>query len=163
MLAATNHENLLDAAVWRRFTYRVALQRPTAEQRARMWTDFVAPIVFSKRDLAVLADLSDGFSGSDVREACTRLRRRALTTGGKTVTLKDALPVVQNLAISGEAGDRFAATLAGKDTAAVVQVLRDRDAKLYSLTVVGDLFGLSKATAHRYSKNDEDPEDRADG
>lgn len=158
VLAATNHENLLDAAVWRRFTYRLALQLPTAEQRARMWADFAAPIVFSKRDLAVLADLSDGFSGSDIREACTRLRRRALTTGEKPITLKDALPVVQNLALSGEAGERFAAKMAGKDTAAAVHVLRERDAKLYSLAVVGDLFGLSKATAYRLSKKDEDGE-----
>ena len=163
VLAATNHENLLDAAVWRRFTYRLALQLPTAEQRARMWADFAAPIVFSKRDLAVLADLSDGFSGSDIREACTRLRRRALTTGEKPITLKDALPVVQNLALSGEAGERFAAKMAGKDTAAAVHVLRERDAKLYSLAVVGDLFGLSKATAYRLSKKDEDGEGTANG
>jgi len=30
VLAATNHETLLDAAVWRRFTYRLALTLPTA-------------------------------------------------------------------------------------------------------------------------------------
>lgn len=161
VLAATNHESLLDAAVWRRFTYRVALQLPTAEQRSEMWADFAAPTEFSKRDLAVLADLSEGFSGSDIREACTRLKRRALTTGQKPVTLKDALPVVQNLALSGEGGERFAARLTDQDLSAAAHLLRERDARLYSLAVVGDLFGLSKATAHRLLKKDGEVEEEA--
>lgn len=154
VLAATNHENLLDPAVWRRFTYRLALQLPTPEQRSEMWADFAAPTVFSKRDLAVLADLSEGFSGSDIREACTRLKRRALTTGQQPMTLKDALLVVQNLALSGEGSERFAARLTGRDVSGAAHVLRERNARLYSLAVVGELLGLSKATAHRLLRKD---------
>ena len=36
VLAATNHEGLLDAAVWRRFSYRLALALPSADQRHQL-------------------------------------------------------------------------------------------------------------------------------
>lgn len=154
ILAATNHEGLLDTAVWRRFTYRLVLSLPTADQRRQMWADFSAPMEFSLRDLDVLANLSDGFSGSDIREACTRLKRRAFANKGKSLLISDAFPVVQNLALSGDRIPRFAATLNGKDTSDVVRTLRERDQKLYSLSTLAELLGVSKATVHRLSKRE---------
>lgn len=155
VLAATNHDTLLDPAVWRRFTYRLALQLPSTEQRAQMWADFLQPIAFEQRDIEVLADLSEGFSGSDIREAGARLRRRQLVTG-KPPVLKDALPVLMNLALGGEEGGRFAAQLTNKDPAALVHVLRQRDERTYSLAVLAELLGVSKATVHRLAKREDE-------
>lgn len=152
VLAATNHESLLDAAVWRRFTYRIALTVPSTEQRRHMWADFMAPVAFSDRDLGLLADLSEGFSGSDIREVAARLRRRQVAQGG-VLTLKDAFPIVLNLSIGAE-GSRFASILSGKDESTVVHILRQRDERLYSLAVIADLMGVSKATVHRLSKKE---------
>ncbi|MDD2468949.1 MAG: AAA family ATPase [Desulfobulbus sp.] len=153
VIAATNHETLLDAAVWRRFTYRVALKLPSREQRTQMWKDFIAPISFSERDLVVLADLSDGFSGSDIRETCARLKRRQLTSG-KALHLSEAFMVLQNLSISGENDRCFASTLTNKEPAEIVHLLRERDQRLYSLAMLAELLGLSKATAHRLAKKE---------
>lgn len=153
ILAATNHESLLDAAVWRRFTYRIALLLPTLDQRKLMWTDFLHPVELSNRDITVLADLSEGFSGSDIREASSRLKRRYFNDG-KTLQLKDAFPVVVNMAMSGEENSRFAARLVNKDPATMVHALRERDPKMYSLAMLAELLGLSKATTHRLSKKE---------
>ena len=153
VLAATNHETLLDAAVWRRFTYRLALQLPSIDQRKQMWSDFLDPITFSDRDLGILAYLAEGFSGSDIREASVRLRRRQLTTD-KTLTIKDALPVILNLSIGGEESGRFSAQLAHKNPEEIVQALRQRDERMYSLAVVADLLGQSKSSVHRISKKE---------
>jgi MoxR-like ATPase len=152
VIAATNHENLLDAAVWRRFTYRLALTLPTSEQRLAMWADFLAPVELSERDFALLADLSEGFTGSDIREVAARLRRRKMATGVEP-TLNDAFPIVLNMATDAE-GSRFASTLAGKDASEVVHRLRERDERMYSMAVLADLLGVSKATAHRMSKKE---------
>lgn len=154
VLAATNHENLLDAAVWRRFTYRLALTLPTLEQRQQMWADFLAPLLFSERELALLADLSEGFTGSDIRETAARLRRRQLASG-EAPALKDAFPIVLNLATGAE-GSRFASNLAGKEPSAMVHILRERDERLYSLAVLAELLGVSKATVHRLTKKEGD-------
>ena len=104
VLAATNHENLLDAAVWRRFTYRVSLDLPDAAQRQRLWGDFLAPLSFSERELTLLADLSEGFTGSDIRETSARLRRRQVASG-QPVALKDLFPILLNLALDTKAND----------------------------------------------------------
>jgi transposase len=42
--------------------------------------------------------------------------------------------------------------LRGKDEHATSTMLRDRNAKLYSHAALADLFGVSKATAHRWAK-----------
>lgn len=152
VLAATNHENLLDAAVWRRFTYRVSLDLPDAEQRQRMWGDFLGPVSFSERELTLLADLSEGFTGSDIREASARLRRRQMASG-QPQSLKEIFPILLNLALDHQ-GTRFASQLQGKDANALVHLLRARDDRLYSLAVLAELLGLSKATVHRMTKTE---------
>jgi hypothetical protein len=69
--------------------------------------------------------------------------------------LKEAFPIVVNLATDAE-GSRFASILAGKESSAMVHVLRERDERLYSLAVIADLLGVSKATVHRLSKKEGD-------
>jgi ATPase family associated with various cellular activities (AAA) len=153
VLAATNHETLLDAAVWRRFTYRLALSLPTDDQRRQMWIDFSAPLTFPPKDLDVLADLTEGYSGSDIREICSRLRRRTYAEGLEFPRLSDAFLVLLNLAQSGEGSPRFAAKLPNRSAPEVVHALRERNQKLYSLATLADLLGASKATVHRLSRH----------
>ena len=43
VIAATNHEDLLDAAIWRRFSYRLEVARPTENLRGQLFATFPAP------------------------------------------------------------------------------------------------------------------------
>jgi hypothetical protein len=148
VLAATNHDELLDSAVWRRFSYRLELDYPNPDMRHRLWKDFIAPVIFSDRDLELLVDLSEGFSGSDIREVCRRLNRQRITT--ETLPhLKDAFRMLQNIG-SGEGKDRrFLSKFRGKKANEVSSILRARNRRLYSHAALGDLLGVSKATAYR--------------
>jgi hypothetical protein len=152
LLAATNHESLLDAAVWRRFTYRLALELPSTQQRALMWQDFIKPADLTERSVTLLADLTEGFSGSDIREACMRLKRQRLAHGAdvpnEPITLSKAFPILMNLSLNG-GGGRFASSLVRMDQAALVKALRERNQRLYSFANLGELLGLSKATVQR--------------
>lgn len=148
VVAATNHEELLDSAVWRRFGYRLALGFPTADLRAQMWSQFLRPLDFGERDLELLVDLSDGFSGSDIQEVCRRLQRRRITIK-EPPELKDAFQILQNIGIGEGQERRFLSALRGKDTNAVVRALRSRNEKLYSHAALAHLLGVSKATAYR--------------
>lgn len=153
VVAATNHEELLDAAVWRRFGYRLELGHPTPELRAQLWGDFMRPRELEKRDLELLVDLSEGFSGSDIREVSTRLRRRSAMTGAKP-ELSDAFLVLQNVGIGEGAERRFLSSLRGLGNDEVAKALRNRDQKLYSHAALAQLLGVSKATAYRHVKGD---------
>lgn len=154
IIAATNHHELLDSAIWRRFNYRLALDFPSANLRQRMWTAFISPLPFSERDLALLVDLSDGFSGSDIHEVCARLRRRQIITQ-QSPRLKDALPILQNIGIGEGEDRRFLSRFRGKDEHAVAGLLRERNTRLYSHAALAELFGVSKATAHRWVKGND--------
>ncbi|MBZ0261807.1 MAG: ATP-binding protein [Hyphomicrobiales bacterium] len=148
VLAATNHESLLDAAVWRRFGYRLHLTYPEPELREQLWKQFAGSLNFEDRDLALLVDLSEGFSGSDIAEVSKRLKRRGHTTN-QIPELKDAFSVLQNVGIGEGEGRRFLSTLKGKDEASISRSLRKRNASLYSHAALARLLGISKATAYR--------------
>jgi SpoVK/Ycf46/Vps4 family AAA+-type ATPase len=154
VIAATNHQELLDSAVWRRFSYRLALDFPTADLREKMWTEFNGGLEFTDREIALLVDLSEGFSGSDIREVYVRLRRRQLTKQ-EHPRLKDAFQVLQNMGIGEGEDRRFLSLLRGKDVHGVAASLRERNAKLYSHAALADLLGVSKATAHRWATGTE--------
>jgi DNA replication protein DnaC len=151
IIAATNRHELLDSAIWRRFSYRLALDFPSAELRRKLWTAVIAPLQFTARDIELLVDLSEGFSGSDIHEVCVRLQRRRITTQ-RPPELKEAFQVLQNIGIGEGEDRRFLSRLRGKDEHAIAVTLRDRNAKLYSHAALADLFGVSKATAHRRAK-----------
>jgi SpoVK/Ycf46/Vps4 family AAA+-type ATPase len=154
VIAATNHQELLDSAVWRRFSYRLALDFPTAELREKMWTSFSGTLDFTEREIALLVDLSDGFTGSDIREVYVRLRRRQLTKQ-EHPGLKDAFQVLQNVGIGEGEDRRFLSLLRSKDVQGIAASLRERNAKLYSHAALADLLGVSKATAHRWATGTE--------
>ena len=151
VIAATNHQELLDSAIWRRFSYRLALDFPAADLRRNMWAEFSRELQFTAREIELLVDLSEGFSGSDINEVCVRLRRRRIT-GKEFPSLKDSFQVLQNLGIGEGEDRRFLSILRGKDKHAISTMLRERNAKLYSHSALADLFGVSKATAHRWAK-----------
>lgn len=154
VIAATNHEALLDSAVWRRFSYRLELTYPSAELRQQMWVEFLPPLEFTAREIGLMADLSDGFSGSDIREVCLRLRRRQITTH-KAQQLSDAFHVIQNMAVGDVERTRFVSHLKDKDLSATAHALRQRNIKLYSFSTLADLFGVSKAMVHRLTQKGE--------
>jgi hypothetical protein len=157
VVAATNHRELLDSAVWRRFGYRLELGFPPPALRARMWLQYLQSLEFDERDVALLVDLSEGFSGSDIEEVARRLKRRRITTE-KGPELKDAFQVLQNLGIGEGEERRFLSGLRGRDEREIAQALRVRNEHLYSHAALARLLGVSKATAYRRTIVGADPD-----
>lgn len=150
ILAATNHEELLDNAVWRRFTYRIKLTYPTVEARRQLWTGQMPSTPKRKKDLEALIDLSEGFSGAEIHEVCQRLKRKEIIEKQKA-GLDAAFLALQNVAV-GEGESRCGAitSLKGLSRSEIAQRLRQRNPKLYSTETVARLLGVSKPTAHRW-------------
>lgn len=154
VIAATNHEELLDSAIWRRFSYRLSLGFPSSILRQKMWVEFINPLKFSEREIQLLVDLSEGFSGSDIQEVCLRLRRKQITTK-EHPEFREAFAVLQNIAIGEGQERRFISQFQGQDKPAIAVRLRNRNSKLYSFSAIADLLGTSKATGHRWVKEEE--------
>ena len=150
IIAATNHEKLLDVAVWRRFTYRIELSYPTQDMRAKLWRAFLKPISFTDRDIVLLIDLSDGFSGSDIHEVCLRMHRIRVTRNERP-TLSDFFAAMLNISSGTAPSQQFLTTLRPLDPRDLVRELRERDEHLYSFAALGELLGVSKATVFRWT------------
>lgn len=153
VIAATNHHELLDSAVWRRFGYRLELDFPTADLRRTMWSEFLKPAELPQRDLDLIVDLSEGYSGSDIQQVCRRLHRRRVTMQ-VPVQLKDAFQILQNIGVGEGEERRFLSRLRNKEVQEVARSLRLRNEKLYSHASLAHLLGVSKATAYRNVKGD---------
>jgi len=65
-LAATNHEHLLDMAVWRRFDARIELPKPDADAREQMLKEFLKPMRLNGSELRFLVWATEGMSGADI-------------------------------------------------------------------------------------------------
>lgn len=83
VLAATNHPQLLDPAIWRRFPYKVDLGLPDAGARTDLWHHFLFEADASAAQLAqTLATVSEGLSGADIQNIALSARRHAALNGG---------------------------------------------------------------------------------
>jgi SpoVK/Ycf46/Vps4 family AAA+-type ATPase len=154
VVAATNHQELLDKAIWRRFGYRLELSYPQDALRAEMWKLFSPPLQLGPRDIEVLVDLSEGFSGSDIQEVCARLKRRRITTSAEPC-LQDAVTALRNVGLGEGEGRRFLSQLKAFDARMLAAALRKRNPKLYSHAALAALLGVSKATACRWIPTEE--------
>lgn len=65
-LAATNHEHLLDAAVWRRFDARIEIPKPDEEAREQLLKDFLKPVHLGAGETRFLVWATNGMSGADI-------------------------------------------------------------------------------------------------
>ena len=66
LLAATNHQHLLDPAIWRRFTFKIPLNLPEPPERRKLLQQFLGKYK-GQVDLELLAELTDELSGSDIK------------------------------------------------------------------------------------------------
>ena len=76
VVAATNHPQLLDPAIWRRFPYRCDIELPNDEARTALWMQFLYGGDKSKNANAlVLSQLSAGLSGADIENQALAARK----------------------------------------------------------------------------------------
>lgn len=85
IIAATNHEHLLDSAVWRRFDVAIKLSLPAMPQRAQLLQKFLAPLELDSEIIDTLAEITDGWSGADLRRICVRSRQDLVLDSGQSL------------------------------------------------------------------------------
>jgi len=82
VIAATNHPQLLDPAIWRRFPYRCDMTIPGVETRIALWLHFLYGGDISKKHSAeILSQTSTHFTGADIQNIALATRRLALLNG----------------------------------------------------------------------------------
>ncbi len=84
LLAATNHAHLLDTAVWRRFSCKVEMTLPSESSRRSLFELFLKSFRDAEDEAGVLASVSEGISGADIRQISEDAIRTAILSGSKS-------------------------------------------------------------------------------
>ncbi|MCC8485744.1 AAA family ATPase [Xanthomonas campestris] len=91
VIAATNHQELLDPAIWRRFSLLLPMEQPGFEQRQQLWVLHLGQARLESADVAVLAELSDGMSGAAIKTAAHDVVRDCVLRRESVISLPRAL------------------------------------------------------------------------
>lgn len=150
LLAATNHHQLLDSAVWRRFDYKLEIELPDKEAIAKLINLFTYNMGnLSEKDIAELSILFSGLSGAEIEELITKSIRNAVVhnvTFDKRNIYEEYF-VSQNILPQNCSDSRKLLQIKAK-------FLRKCNEKVFSLQVIADILGSSKTTIQKLVKEE---------
>ncbi len=139
LLAATNHEHLLDPAIWRRFTYKLRLGPPSTEARGELFRRFLRGHL-EEQDIEVLTILAEGATGAEIKHACEDSLRAMVLGGRAELHLEDvAHTVMRSLGDDTE----------GASPEDIVPRLAERLGRKASQEKIGQIVGLSQSRVSR--------------
>jgi len=135
LLAATNHEHLLDQAIWRRFAFTIQVDRPTSDARIALFRRFLGAFA-ADNDSTIFAAAADGLSGADIRQVAEDAKRAAILADTKAVDSADVLRRILRY--------RLPAALATNEPLQErIRRTRDLDQKVFTYRRLAQLFGVS--------------------
>lgn len=148
-IAITNHEALLDPAVWRRFDVRIEVPKPDVNSRIAILRQTFASTGLNDTQLRFLAWISEGGSGSDVEKLSDFIKRqRAIQKDGFDF-LNAVRSYVQMSAFDGESTQRSLMAVGNEKLA---RALVDDDHLPFSQEQLAAFFGCTQPTISRWVK-----------
>ena len=86
IIAATNHQHLLDPALWRRFDELIYFGVPDKERQIRILKKYLRATRTKGIDLDYLADKTGGMSPADLEMICLNAIKEVILSGKKSLT-----------------------------------------------------------------------------
>ncbi len=136
LIAATNHEHLLDPAIWRRFNVTITLDLPNLQQRKDMlikWFDDYGIPDTEKIDFELLGKISEGLNGAQIRELSS--------AAGKSYLMKEKLKTEDVTAILLQQLTKFSSD--GEEAIRVIVEMHERGV---STRQIGKALGIPNTT-----------------
>ncbi len=150
LLAATNHEHLLDSAVWRRFDYKLEIEFPDSDAIIKMINLFInSNTNLTFKDKKEMATAFAGLSGANIEEIVKKAMRNAVIHGKEfsKASVYDEFFTYKNIIPQNCEDDRILQKIKA-------QYLRECDIKVFSLAVIADILNISKTTVSKIVKEE---------
>ena len=89
IVGATNHPEMLDKAIWRRFDRNICVPMPESGQRRGLFTRGLGHKILEMEEAVVqiLVDGTDSLSAADICKMCEHIKRRTILYPEETVTI----------------------------------------------------------------------------
>lgn len=111
LIAATNHPELLDKAVWRRFTTKIEVGMPDDESRKKIILDltsgFNCSFVEDDPKMKTICNLTRKMSPSDISTMFNKLKVKSIINGSKTIEYEYVLVAIFEYDGKDEPQDKF--------------------------------------------------------
>ena len=159
-IGITNHERLLDPAVWRRFEVQLEIPKPTFQMRVAIAQHFLPPIDAPESHVRLMAWATEGSTGAEV-ELLVRTYKKAMTVrdeqdGGLVDTLRE-FATLNSARVNAARRD-----LLFSDSTSLFRAMK-KDVELgFSFTDIGEVAGRDKSTISRQLSNREDRGSKAE-
>lgn len=140
IVAATNHEQLLDPAVWRRFGFRIIIERPDLESIKQLIHCFIDD-QFSDKELSLLSFAFNGLTGAEIEEICHKAAIDSLISN-RELDISCIFNVFFDF--KGVLDDITDSVTDKEIYKAKAKYLRGIDSKLFSYNVIAEVLGVSK-------------------
>lgn len=151
-VAITNHESLLDPAVWRRFDIRIEVPKPNWDARIQILkAQFKAGVQLSAVQLSFLAWVSKGYSGSDIEKLSDFIKRKYAILGEKYDFVDAVRKYVQLSAQVSESSNRD--LVAGKPEDLAYALAHDSEVVMPQ-DKLAELFDRTQSTISRWARKD---------
>ncbi|MCC9178537.1 AAA family ATPase [Arthrobacter sp. zg-Y750] len=136
LIAATNHESLLDPAVWRRFENTLKVDLPNPVERQEIWKQKLGRFAPSPKDLEVLVRFSEGLSGAAIQTAAFDMARTTMLEGHEQIVLTSAMRRLARI----KWYDRYHVF---DSVQTEILALRQWAPTVFSIRALAELFGVS--------------------
>ena len=148
LLAATNHQQLLDSAVWRRFDYKLEIELPDKEAICTLIYLFTNQRGnFTEKDIEQFSTLFYGLSGAEIEEIIIKSIRNSVIHNcsfGKQNIYEEYF-ISRNILPQNCNDDRRLLQIKAIH-------LRKCNEKVFSLQAIADILGSSKTTIQKIVK-----------
>ena len=134
IIGATNHEEILDKAIWRRFPLKIRLELPSAKSRELLFTLFLENIN-KEVDFVFLAKITDGLSGSEIFDLAQQAIKNHVITQSQQLSTVDLLIAYFQLML----GNRLYKNSSKRDLYEMCQRLKDAGFKLREIEEIANI------------------------
>ncbi len=146
-IGITNHERLLDPAVWRRFEVQLEIPKPDFQMRIAIARHFMPPTAAPDSHIRLIAWFTEGCTGAEI-ESLVRTYKKAMAVRAQNQQrLLDTLRQFATLN-SARIDTRRRTLLFGK-AADLFRAMKDDPELSFSLADIGEVAGRDKSTISR--------------
>lgn len=156
IIAATNHDHLLDPAVWRRFGFKISIDKPDYDTRRDLVDLFFTDRPILDKNMDLIATAMTGFSGADIEEICNKstidsiLQDSPISLSQVFNNIFEFLNIGRNVN-----GDNVSLKAIHRERA---RYLRKLNGKLFSYAQIALILGVSKSYVSDLIKTKESDE-----
>ncbi|EGU48649.1 AAA family ATPase protein, partial [Vibrio ichthyoenteri ATCC 700023] len=148
VVATTNHENLLDPAVWRRFQNKICVKVPSSETRRKIIESYLQPMTLESGQLDFLNLVLDDFSPADIKNCIEFIKRFTIINQTNSVDLYRS--VRSYFFINANVSNDIIDILINNDERELAKILHNK--LNYTTKDLSELFGKNKSTISRWMK-----------